>query len=233
MTAPALGDDTLTLRPPSPVLPATRIPTLVRATDPLLRDGIRAQLRQHPQIVLRDGTGDDDVLNSGAAVAVVAGDQVNDDLMQILRTTLRHGYSRVVLIAGRLDDASVFAALEAGVCGILSREEVTGEQLVRAVSAAANGHGFVPPDVLGRILDQVGRLQRQVLTPRGLTMSPLRKREIDVLRLLADGADTAEIARELAYSERTIKNIIHDVTVRMGLKNRTHAVAYAVREGLI
>jgi DNA-binding NarL/FixJ family response regulator len=166
-------------------------------------------------------------------VAIVAGDQVDAELLQVVRSTLRNGCPRVVLIAGRLDDTSVFTALEAGVCGMLRREEVTTDQLVRAVEAAASGHGSMPPDVLGRVLDQVGRLQRQVLSPRGLTMSPLRKREIDVLRLLADGADTAEIARELAYSERTIKSIIHDVTVRLGLKNRTHAVAYAVREGLI
>ncbi len=210
--------------------PAAQVSTWVRATDPLLAAGIVAALRQQPGIRIRDDApGPDDE----ATVALVAGDQVDDDLLQTVRSTLRHGCPRVVLIAGRLDDTSVFTALEAGVCGMLRREEVTTDQLVRAVHAAASGHGSMPPDVLGRVLDQVGRLQRQVLSPRGLTMSPLRKREIDVLRLLADGCDTAEIARELAYSERTIKSIIHDVTVRLGLKNRTHAVAYAVREGLI
>ena len=54
-----------------------------------------------------------------------------------------------------------------------------------------------------------------------------------MLRLVADGFDTAEIARRLSYSQRTIKNVIHDVTVRLNLTNRSHAVAYAVREGLI
>lgn len=215
-----------------------RVATWVRATDALLAAGIVAALRQQPGVrvleddPLKDGPVKDDT-EPGPAVAIVAGDQVDAELLQVVRSTLRNGCPRVVLIAGRLDDTSVFTALEAGVCGMLRREEVTTDQLVRAVEAAASGHGSMPPDVLGRVLDQVGRLQRQVLSPRGLTMSPLRKREIDVLRLLADGADTAEIARELAYSERTIKSIIHDVTVRLGLKNRTHAVAYAVREGLI
>jgi len=50
---------------------------------------------------------------------------------------------------------------------------------------------------------------------------------------LADGLDTSEIAGSLFYSERTVKNIIHDVTSRLELRNRTHAVAYAIREGLI
>ncbi len=54
-----------------------------------------------------------------------------------------------------------------------------------------------------------------------------------MLKLVADGLDTAEIADSLAYSERTIKNIIHDVTARLNLRNRSHAVAYAVRQGLI
>ena len=69
--------------------------------------------------------------------------------------------------------------------------------------------------------------------PRGLTISGLTEREVEVLRLVADGFDTAEIAKKLSYSERTIKNILHDVVSRFGLRNRAHAVAYALREGLI
>jgi DNA-binding NarL/FixJ family response regulator len=72
-----------------------------------------------------------------------------------------------------------------------------------------------------------------VLAPRGLTFSGLTERELSVLRLLADGHDTAEVGRQLFYSERTVKNIVHDVTSRLDLRNRTHAVAYALRQGLI
>jgi len=82
-------------------------------------------------------------------------------------------------------------------------------------------------------MTQVGQLQRQVLAPRGLTFSGLTERELAVLRLLADGHDTAEVGRQLFYSERTVKNIVHDVTSRLELRNRTHAVAYALRQGLI
>ena len=59
------------------------------------------------------------------------------------------------------------------------------------------------------------------------------RREVDVLRLLAEGYDTADIADALAYSERTIKNVIHDVTSRLQLRNRSHAVAVAMRTGVI
>jgi DNA-binding NarL/FixJ family response regulator len=82
-------------------------------------------------------------------------------------------------------------------------------------------------------LSQVGRIQRQVLAPRGLTFGGLTEREVAVLRLLAEGHDTAEVGRRLFFSERTVKNVIHDVTSRLELRNRSHAVAYAIREGLI
>jgi len=54
-----------------------------------------------------------------------------------------------------------------------------------------------------------------------------------VLRLLAEGIDTLEIAQQLSYSERTVRNIIHGMLTRMKLRNRVHAVAYALRNGVI
>jgi DNA-binding NarL/FixJ family response regulator len=72
-----------------------------------------------------------------------------------------------------------------------------------------------------------------VLTPRGIGPDGLSSREREVLKLLADGLGTNEIASALAYSERTIKNVIHDVTTRLNLRNRSHAVAYAVKAGIV
>jgi DNA-binding CsgD family transcriptional regulator len=66
-----------------------------------------------------------------------------------------------------------------------------------------------------------------------LTASGLSPREVDVLRLMADGLDTNEIAKNLSYSERTVKNIIYTITSRLRLRNRPHAVAYAMRAGII
>jgi DNA-binding NarL/FixJ family response regulator len=105
--------------------------------------------------------------------------------------------------------------------------------LERALRGAADGDGTLPPDLLGRLLTQVGRLQQQVLSPRGLTLGGLTEREVAVLRLIADGLDTAEVGRRLYFSERTVKNVIHDVTTRFDLRNRSQAVAYAIRQGLI
>ena len=72
-----------------------------------------------------------------------------------------------------------------------------------------------------------------MLTPRGLSFYGLTSRERDVLQLIADGHSTREVAAHLAYSERTIKNVLQDLTLRLNVRNRTQAVAHAVRQGWI
>ncbi|MDQ3107442.1 MAG: response regulator transcription factor [Actinomycetota bacterium] len=207
---------------------AERISVYVYAHDPISQAGLASQLRTRSEILIVDHDVDQ------ATVAVVVVDEVDEETTRVVRAIQRQeGIPRVVLVVTRLDDAGMMAGVEAGACALLRRSEALPERLVEAIQSAATGDGSVPADLLGRLLEHVGRLQRHVLTPRGLTMSGLSEREIEVLRLVADGLDTAEIAGSLAYSERTIKNIIHDVTARLNLRNRSHAVAYAVRQGLI
>lgn len=205
-----------------------RVPVFVYARDPISQAGIAAELRGRPELEVLSETEVDQ-----ADVAVVAADEVDDETLRVIKAIQRTGGPRVVLVVARPDDGGLVAAVEAGACGLLRRSEATPEILTRAVVAAAQGDGTVPPDLLGRLLSQVGRLQRHVLAPRGLTFSGLTERELGVLKLVADGMDTAEIAQQLAYSERTIKNIIHDITTRFHLRNRSHAVAFALRQGLI
>jgi DNA-binding NarL/FixJ family response regulator len=168
-----------------------------------------------------------------AAVAVTIADAVDESTTRELRAMRKDGRPRLMLVATMVDDAALVAAAEAGVAGLLRRCDASADMLVRTIVKVASGEGEVPPDLLGRLLEQVGRLQRQVLAPRGLTFTGLTPRETQVLRLVADGFDTGEIALRMCYSERTVKNVLHDLTTRLQLRNRTHAVAYAVREGLI
>lgn len=200
----------------------------VYANDPILQAGVSSQLRESPEVSVVDQTELD-----RADVAIVVTDLVDETILRILRAIRRGGAPRTVLIAASLDEATVVAAAEAGVSGLLRRSEVTVGRLIEVIEKVAAGEAAVPSDLLARLLDQVGRLQRQVLAPRGLRFSGLSEREIEVLRLLADGLDTSEIAQRLSYSERTIKAVLHDVTARFQLRSRAHAVAYAVREGLI
>jgi DNA-binding NarL/FixJ family response regulator len=205
-----------------------RIPTYVYATDPLSEAGIVSRLRPQPEV---DLVGEDEVAR--AVVAVVVADVVDTNVVRVIRSIQHLGCSRVTIVIPDPDDAVILTLLEAGVCGLLRRAEASSTALVTLIQSAARGEGSLPPDLLGRLLHQVGQLQRQVLAPRGLTMTGLTEREIDVLRLVAEGFDTEEISEKLAYSQRTIKTVIHDVTTRLCLRNRTHAVAWALREGLI
>jgi len=205
-----------------------RVPVYIHARDPISEAGVASALRPRPEVrvVRADEIAD-------ARVALIVVDAVDDDAVRLLRAVQRQGPSRAVLVASTLDDAGLIAAVEAGVIGLVRRCEATPERMVHVISRAASGEGSVPSDLLGRLLSQVGSLQRQVLVPRGLTFSGLAAREVEVLRLVADGFDTAEISSKLGYSERTVKTVLHDVSSRLQLRNRCHAVAYALREGLI
>jgi DNA-binding NarL/FixJ family response regulator len=205
-----------------------RIPTYVYANDPITQVGVVSHLRSRPEVLI---VQEQDI--ALAKVAVIVTDVVDDSALRVLRAVQRGGVPRTVLVATVLDDAALVAAAEAGASGLLRRADATPEGLVRVIMRVAAGDGEVPADLLARLLGQVGKLQRQVLAPRGLNFSGLSERERHVLRLVADGHDTGEIARSLCYSERTVKNVLHDITTRLQLRNRSHAVAYALREGLI
>lgn len=206
----------------------SKIKVFVYSDDAISQAGMRTQLRGQPDVHIVDDAQIDD-----AEVAVVIVDVLDDAACRTIRGIQRNGCPRVILVVGVLDDASLMSAVEVGACGVLRRREATSERVCAAIAAAADGDGTLAPDLLGRLMTQFGRLQREVLAPRGIGPAGLSDREVEVLRMLADGHDTAAIARTLAYSDRTIKNIIHDVTVRLNLRNRSHAVAYAVKSGLI
>ncbi len=205
---------------------STAVATYVHARDPISQAGVVAQLRMQPEIKIVETAPQ-------SAVAVMITDVVDESTTRELRSLRKDGHPRLMLVATTIDDAALVAAAEAGVAGLLRRSDASADTMVRTIVKVASGDGEVPADLLGRLLEQVGRLQRQVLAPRGLTFTGLTPRETEVLRLVADGLDTAEIASRMCYSERTVKNVLHDLTTRLQLKNRTHAVAYAVREGLI
>jgi DNA-binding NarL/FixJ family response regulator len=205
-----------------------RVKVCVLAEDPISAAGISSQLRMRSEVEV---VADEE--HSQSDVAVVVSDEVDGRSVRTIRALQRGGVTRVVMIVSRIDDVGLLTAVESGANALLRRSDAMPERVIGAVLAAAEGDGSVPPDLLGRLLDQMRHVQRDVLGPRGLSLSGFSDREVEVLRLLAEGNDTAEIAHELSYSERTVKNVIHDVTSRHRLKNRSHAVAFAVRQGLV
>ncbi|GLZ42729.1 response regulator transcription factor [Actinokineospora sp. NBRC 105648] len=204
-----------------------RVAVALHAEDPILRSGVTHQLRHRPEVELLT---DDE--QERAAVSLVVVDQVDEAALLVLRR-LRHAETRVGLVVGRFEQTALQSSIECGVAAVLRRSTANADRLVEMITALSRGEGVLPGDMLGRLIDHVGRLQREVLDPRGLTLSTLTSREVDVLRLIAEGFDTTEIADKMSYSERTVKNILHEVTTRLQLRNRAHAVGYALRQGLI
>ncbi|WP_374198445.1 LuxR C-terminal-related transcriptional regulator [Streptomyces sp. ISL-12] len=204
-----------------------RIPVTIHAEDPVSRAGMRSQLRELPDLDVVEAARP-----ASGAVAVLVVEALDEEAYAGLRKILRTDRSRSVLVVSRLRGHELLDVIECGVGAVVWRHEATASRLLQAVLAASRGDGHLPADLLGRLMNQVGTLHRGTTShpavPAGLTL-----RETDVLRLIADGLETREVAAKLAYSERTVKSVLQGLTMRLHLRNRTHAVAYALREGLI
>jgi len=152
------------------------------------------------------------------------------ELVRRLRETI---CTRLIVCSARCAEDDVLGSIACGAIGYLSKETLTPDVLAAAIRAAASGTGIVAPELLGTLMSGITRASRDVLEPRGLTLSRLTAREPRVLALLADGCSTREVALELSYSERTVKNILHDVVTKFNARTRSQAIAHAVRCGLI
>ncbi len=197
---------------------AVRISVL--ATDPLVTSGLLAMLRSTPDVEV--------VTTAAEAEVTVAVAEAG------LHELLGRDIKRLVLIADGLRQKELWTAIEHGLVVMVSRHEATDRmRLLRAVRDAQEGRGDLPAEQLGVVLRGLKQLQENTLGPRDLALGGLSQRETEVIKLLADGLDTSEIAERLIYSERTVKNILHTLLSRLGLRNRAHAVAYALRHGVI
>jgi DNA-binding NarL/FixJ family response regulator len=134
------------------------------------------------------------------------------------------GASVLVCSSDTAQDA-VVRAIRSGATGYLRKDELAPEALAAAVRAAASGSGVLAGDLLASLVPDSA-------APRPVA-AQLTDREQQVLSLIAAGHPTREVALELSYSERTVKNVLHDVVTKLNARSRSQAVAFAVREGLI
>ncbi|MGW4128615.1 response regulator transcription factor [Amycolatopsis japonica] len=199
----------------------------VQATDSITKTGLISFLRTRAEVTVTDLD-----LVTEQDVMLVQADRMTPQIVSDLRQGPLAMVPKVLLV-GELRENDVLSAVECRVVAVLPRNRTSGDRLIETIVAAGAGRGLMPPDLLGQLLDSVRRLQHDVLAPRGLSSAGLTSREVDVLRLMADGWDTGEIAEKLRYSERTVKNVIYELTSRLNLRNRPHAVAYAMQAGII
>ena len=201
--------------------------------DPAAATPIIAQLRARPELGVRH------VLPShrGDVILALATTLSGGLLAELTSLAGQAGNPAqcVVLVADPIREALLGPLIGCGVVSILPWRGLTAELVAQAVQASHAGRAILPSTVARWLVDEARLTRHEPTAAAGAGPGPgdLSEREIDVLRLLADGQDTAQIAARLRYSERTIKKILQDLTTRLQLRNRTHAVSYALRIGAI
>ncbi|MFD4945529.1 response regulator transcription factor [Streptomyces sp. NPDC058409] len=202
---------------------------IIRTDDAITEAGLSTYLRHRPEV---DLVKNDEISGTVPQVTLVVADTVNDDVRVLLCSTTRSGTTRTVLVLADCTEQTVFTAVGCGVAGVVPRSEATPERLVHVIQTVAAGDGYMPPSLVRALMTEIGELQNEVRDPRG-RLTALSSREADVLRLVAEGLDTEAIAKQLAFSPRTIKSVLNGVMNRFQFRNRSQAVAYATRQGLI
>jgi DNA-binding NarL/FixJ family response regulator len=209
---------------------ARPVATTVLCADPVLADGANAYLRGRPEIDVDAGPAD---------VLLVFGDRVDQtlrDSIEAVRAELVAAHPeaspRLVLVADEMAERHLWWAVGQGLAGVLPRRTTSWDDVVGALVKARDGDAELPASTVGWLLDQVRALETR-LAEVGVNAAGLTARETEILRLFAAGLDTADVAREMNYSERTIKSTVYGVKERLGLRNRVHLVAHALRIGAI
>jgi DNA-binding NarL/FixJ family response regulator len=139
--------------------------------------------------------------------------------------------TRVVVLTISADDSDVINAVMGGACGYLLKDSSV-DQLIAGIRSAAAGESLISPQIAAKML-QMLRAQRSSVDAAETIRAELSEREIEVLKLIANGNDNAEIARALFISPKTVKNHISNILMKLQMENRIQAAVYAVRSGIV
>jgi DNA-binding NarL/FixJ family response regulator len=139
--------------------------------------------------------------------------------------------TRVVVLTISADDDDVMNAVMAGACGYLLKDSSVPD-LITGIRAAAQGESLISPQIAAKVLQRL-RAQSTSEDAAATIRAELSDREIEVLKLIANGKDNAQIARELFISPKTVKNHISNILMKLQIDNRIQAAVYAVRSGIV
>lgn len=143
-----------------------------------------------------------------------------------------HPECKVIMLTTFDDDEYVFEALRNGAAGYLLKD-TSAEKLLEAVRAVACGESFIQPSIQAKVVAEFARMARQIPSKTLILAEPLSPRELEILRLVANGANNREIAVRLFIAEGTVKNHVSNILEKMGVEDRTQAAIKARENGLI
>lgn len=197
---------------------------LIVADDhPSLRAGLVAILERQPDLkVIVEAGGGREVMESKETADVYILDlrmPEGDGVETIKALVARDPTARVLVLTTYDNEEDIFQALEAGARGYLLKD-TTKEEIIEAVRRVHQGERYLPQTIAARLAD---RLIRPQLTPR----------EVDVLRLAARGRSNKEMAAAMFISEETVKSHMKSLFIKLGVHDRTQAVALAIQRGLL
>ena len=139
--------------------------------------------------------------------------------------------TRVLVLTISDQDGDVMDAILAGACGYLLKD-ASIQELMRGIRSAGVGESLISPHIAAKVLQRV-RAQTNSPEIAETIRAELSDREIEVLKLIANGKDNAQIAAELCISPKTVKNHISNILMKLQIDNRIQAAVYAVRSGIV
>ena len=200
----------------------------------MVRQGVRAFLVTQPDITVIGEAG------SGEEAIKLAGQYVPDVILMDLIMPNMDGVeatrrvkqvsprSQIVVLTSYHEDEHIFPALKAGALSYILKD-ISAEELAAAIRKAAVGEAILHPQVAARVIQELQGRRADALNP----FTELSERELEVLKLIADGKSNAEMAAQLVLSEKTIKGHVSNILSKLQLADRTQAAVYAWRQGVV
>lgn len=205
----------------------------------LVRSGLKILLDREPdlRVLAEAGDGEEAVrLAADLKPDLVLMDvrlPMLDGVEAIRRIKKANGEIEVLVLTAFDDDELVFQAIQAGASGYILKD-ITPENLVRAIRAVRAGMSAVHPGVTRKLLDRISSMSRGRSNGGGrLHSHGLTNREVEILTGIANGASPREMASKLFVSESTIKSHLRTIYRKIGVRDRSQAVAHAIRKGLV
>lgn len=213
---------------------AESISVLLVDDHAVVRQGVKAFLITQPDlsVVGEAGSGEEAIRLAAQFIPdVILMDLIMPN-MDGVETTRRvkqvSPRSQVVVLTSYHEDENIFPALKAGALSYILKD-LSADELASAVRKAAVGEAILHPRVAARVIKEVQGARGEKVNP----FTELSQRELEVLKLIADGMSNAEMAAKLVLSEKTIKGHVSNILSKLQLADRTQAAVYAWREGIV